>query len=160
MLFSIFNSERNLFRLIGSKTPLAISYIKGNSENEKIKGSVKFYAIPEGTVVVSEIFNLPSSPTNFFAQHIHENGSCEGDFSSAGEHYNPTNTEHPCHAGDLPPLLSNNGYAWQATLDNRFTIQDIIGKTYIIHSSPDDFHTQPSGNSGTRIACGVIERVR
>lgn len=158
MLFSIFNSERNLFRLIGSKTPMAIAYVKGGKNYEKIKGSVKFYSIPEGTVVVSEIFNLPETETNFFAQHIHENGTCEGDFSSAGEHYNPAGVEHPCHAGDLPPLLSNQGYAWMALLDNRFKLNDIIGKSYIIHDCPDDFHTQPSGNSGTRIACGVIQR--
>ena len=160
MLFSIFNSERNLFRLIGSKTPMAIAYVRGNEANEKIKGSLKFYSISEGTVVVSEIYNLPETKTNFFAQHIHENGTCEGDFSSAGEHYNPTNSEHPCHAGDLPPLLSNKGYAWSAVLDNRFNLKDIIGKSYIIHDSPDDFHTQPSGNSGTRIACGIIEKPR
>ena len=58
----------------------------------------------------------------------------------------------------LPPLLSNQGYAWMALLDNRFKLNDIIGKSYIIHDCPDDFHTQPSGNSGTRIACGVIQR--
>ena len=84
MLFSIFNSERNLFRLIGSKTPMAIAYVKGGKNYEKIKGSVKFYSIPEGTVVVSEIFNLPETETNFFAQHIHENGACEGDFFFSG----------------------------------------------------------------------------
>ena len=46
------------------------------------------------------------------------------------------------------------------SLKDRFNLKDIIGKSYIIHDSPDDFHTQPSGNSGTRIACGIIEKPR
>ena len=158
MLFSIFNSERNIFRLLGSKTPVAVAYVKGNSENPKLKGSVKFYSIPEGTIVVSEIFYLPETKTNFFAQHIHENGDCEKDFSLCGGHYNPKSVEHPCHSGDLPPLLSNQGYSWQATLVNRFSINEIIGKSYIIHKNPDDFKTHPTGDSGEIIACGIIEK--
>ena len=72
-------------------------------------------------------------------------------------HYNPNNCLHPYHAGDLPPLLENQGYAYMRVLVDKFKISDIIGKTVIIHDSPDDFNTQPSGNSGKKIACGVIE---
>ena len=60
--------------------------------------------------------------------------------------------------GDLPPLIENNGYAYMNVLINKFKIKDILGKVIIIHDSPDDFTTQPSGNSGTKIACGRIER--
>lgn len=97
----------------------------------------------------------------FFGFHIHEGNSCTGnandEFANAKSHFNPTNCEHPFHAGDLPPLIENNGYAYMSVLINKFKIKDILGKVVIIHDSPDDFKTQPSGNSGTKIACGKIE---
>lgn len=58
--------------------------------------------------------------------------------------------------GDLPPLLSNRGYAWTAFYDTRFGISDIVGRSLIIHENRDDFTTQPAGDSGKKIACGVI----
>ena len=67
---------------------------------------------------------------------------------------------HPYHAGDLPPLFSANGLGFSAFLTNRFVAEEIKGKTIIIHSNPDDFTTQPSGNSGIKIACGVISSLR
>ena len=91
--------------------------------------------------------------------HIHQFGDCSGDFSKTGEHYNPENNLHPSHAGDLLPLFGNQGYAWSAFYDKRFTINEIIGKSVIIHSDPDDFTTQPSGNAGTKIGCGEIRRI-
>ena len=74
----------------------------------------------------------------------------------AGEHLGMPETMHPHHAGDLVPLLSNQGYAWTAFYDKRFTIRDILGRSVIVHMNPDDFRTQPSGNSGAMIACGEI----
>ena len=95
-----------------------------------------------------------------FGFHIHSGSSCTGNaqdpFADAGEHYNPGTCLHPYHAGDMPPLFGNNGYAFQIFLTDRFRVSEIIGKTVIIHGSPDDFMTQPGGNSGTRIACGPI----
>ena len=57
------------------------------------------------------------------------------------------------------PLLANQGYAYGVFYDKRFTIPDITGRAVIIHLNPDDFTTQPAGNSGERIACGVIKKV-
>ena len=76
--------------------------------------------------------------------------------SDAKAHYNPDNCEHPYHAGDMPPIFGNNGYAFSIFLTNRFCTDEIIGKTVIIHLQPDDFHSQPSGDSGAKIACGEI----
>ena len=73
-------------------------------------------------------------------------------------HFNPGGMSHPFHAGDFPPLLSNQGYAWMSFFDRRFTIDEIIGKTVVIHAKADDFTSQPSGNSGNPIACGEIRR--
>lgn len=84
-------------------------------------------------------------------------GNLEDEFANAKLHYNPNNCPHPFHIGDLPPLIENNGYAYISVLTNKFKISNIIGKVIIIHDMPDDFKSQPSGNSGTKIACGKIE---
>ena len=82
-----------------------------------------------------------------------------GCFTNFGmKHYNPHGCDHPYHAGDLPPLFETSGLALSAFLTDRFTVDEVIGRTVIIHDQPDDFTTQPSGNSGTKIACGVIRR--
>lgn len=79
--------------------------------------------------------------------------------ADAMAHYDPGSCEHPHHAGDLPPLFGNNGFALCAFLTNRFSVDEVVGRTVIIHDRPDDFTTQPSGNSGMKIACGVIRRI-
>lgn len=89
--------------------------------------------------------------------HIHENGDCSDNFSKTGQHYRLPGQEHPSHLGDLPPLLSNQGYAWTAFYDKRFTLPDILGRSLVIHGGTDDFRSQPSGDSGSKIACGVIK---
>lgn len=91
--------------------------------------------------------------------HIHELGNCSDDFQKTGLHYNPQNSPHPYHGGDLLPLISNYGYAWSTFFDDRFSIEDILDRSVVIHSQRDDFTTQPSGDSGTKIACGVIREI-
>ena len=97
---------------------------------------------------------------NFYGFHIHEGGSCTGDatdpFKDAGGHYNPTNQEHPFHAGDMPVIMGNQGAAWFQFYTNRFYPEEIVGKTVVVHDMPDDFRSQPSGDSGVKIACGRI----
>mgnify|MGYP003312479280 FL=1 len=143
--------------------PKAMAWVADNKNNPKTSGLVKFYQPSNGGVLVeAEFFGLPFSPmannSDFFAMHIHNFPDCGFDFANVGTHYNPDNLPHPFHAGDLPPLLSNQGYAWTAFFDRRFTIDDIIGKSVIIHAQGDDFRSQPSGNPGKAIACGDIRR--
>lgn len=142
--------------------PAAMALITGSPEAPDIRGSVKFYPQREGTLVTAEVWGLPdTSPSGFFALHIHEGGSCEGQgFPETGGHFNPNNSLHPLHAGDLPPLLNNFGKAYMAVLTGRFHPGEIVGKTVVIHSGADDFHSQPAGNPGRKIACGVIRRTR
>lgn len=139
--------------------PEAYAKISGNLNYSDLKGTVSFYEVHGGTVVVAEIQNLPKD-NNFHGFHIHAGGSCTGTkeepFKNAGGHYNPTNMEHPNHAGNLPPLLSNDGTAFSMFYTNRFYPEDVIGKTVIIHALSDDFKTQPSGDAGEMIACGEI----
>ena len=147
--------------------PQAFAVIKGSSAYPNISGDVYFYQIKPGVIVVAYAKNLPKGhkcSMPILAFHIHSGNSCSGNendsFADALTHYNPNNCPHPFHAGDMPPIFSNDGLAFSAFLTNRFTVSEIIGKTVIIHSSPDDFTTQPSGNSGTKIACGVIKAFR
>lgn len=87
-------------------------------------------------------------------------GSCSGDaedeFANAKAHFNPESCPHPFHIGDLPPLIESDGYAYMSILLSKLKISELIGKVVIIHDMPDDFTTQPSGNSGAKIACGKI----
>ena len=164
-MFKIFNSNKictfnSYVNFIANHTPQALANIKGDRNNSSIHGIVQFFQTNNGTLVLTEIENLPQNQTgNFFAVHIHSGDSCgedeSGNFANT-PHYNPQNYTHPNHAGDLPVILSNDGTAFSAVLTNRFKVKDIIGKTIIIHDQADDFRTDPSGNSGTKIACGEI----
>ena len=141
--------------------PDAMAWVTGNRANPGLSGLVKFYSTDyEGVLVEAEIFGLPNirtaGSTNFYAMHIHEHGDCTPPFDRTGGHYTRDNEPHPEHTGDMIPLLGNQGYAWCAFYDKRFVIPEIIGRSVIIHAMPDDFTTQPSGNSGEKIGCGVI----
>ncbi len=134
----------------------AVAIVYGNSEYPELFGKVFFReTLSGGVIVTAEILYLPKM-NGFLGMHIHEIGDCTQPFDRTGNHYNPAGTEHPMHAGDLPPLLNNNGYAYLSFYDERFTIKDIIGRSVIIHSKRDDFTSQPSGDAGEKIGCGVI----
>lgn len=146
----------NEFKFLSNLKPVAYAKISGGENQPNITGIVQFYQLAQGVVVLADIEGLPKTNTNIFAFHIHEGENCQNNFENSGGHYNPTNQPHPNHAGDMPPLFSNNGDAWLAFLTNRFNLNEIIGKVVIIHDQPDDFASQPAGNSGTKIACGKI----
>lgn len=137
--------------------PGALARVAGASQAPCLFGSVKFYEMGENVLVVADISGLPVSKTGVFGLHIHEGGSCTGEnFADTGGHYDPGQQPHPSHAGDLPPLFSCGGKAFFAVLTDRFRVQDVIGRTVVIHSEPDDFTSQPAGNAGDKIACGII----
>ena len=142
--------------MIRQERPGAFARIRGGGERPCIRGIVRFYQLQDRVLVEAEISGLPG-PDGFHGFHIHEGKSCQGtDFAATGSHYNPAKGTHPNHAGDLPPLLSCGGKAYLAVETDRFTLRQIIGRTVVIHSDRDDFTGQPSGNSGRKIACGVI----
>lgn len=144
---------------IPAAIPVAAACVRGGSDAPALRGTVRFYAIPCGTLVTAQIAGLPENDTGFFALHIHEGGGCGGDgFSDTGGHFNPGEKAHPSHAGDLPPLLSMGGQAFLAVKTGRFAPREVIGRTVVIHAGADDFHSQPAGNAGKKIACGVIRR--
>lgn len=147
--------------------PTLIAQIKGSNDYPDLHGSVIFKQTQKGVLVTTEVYGLPyrnECNSYIFAFHIHSGESCTGNetdpFADANTHYNPKNCQHPYHAGDLPPLFGNHGYAYMSVLTDRFNVNEIIGKVIIIHRQSDDFKTQPSGNSGDKIACGKIKALK
>ena len=119
-------------------------------------------------VVSGEVRGLRPNAEHGF--HVHEKGDCSsGDGMSAGGHFNPTGAPHgqhgagPHHAGDLPNLRADaSGVARFSYESSMITVgsgaTDVIGKGLIVHRDPDDYRTQPTGNSGARLACAVIQK--
>ncbi len=141
-----------------SAHPAAVAYVKGGHDAPNLFGEVRFYQNLKNVLVEANISGLPQKGgPGFFAFHIHEGDNCLGEsFSNTGGHYNPAGVEHPYHAGDLPPLMRCNGGAYLAVTTDRFRVEDIIGRTVVIHNGSDDFKSQPAGNAGEKIACGII----
>lgn len=144
--------------------PDACAKLTGNADYPDIQGTVKFYDTYGGSIVAVEVTGIRDKAgmtmEGFLGFHVHEGAACtvtkDDPFADAGAHYNPEDKPHPDHAGDLPPLLVCNGEAWMMVFTGRFFPEDVIGRTVVIHDMPDDFHSQPSGDSGARIACGEI----
>ena len=144
--------------------PEASAEVSGDNRHPEIKGRIEFYGVYGGSVVVAEVSGLTVAGTGQgqggYGFHIHEGASCTGkqsdSFANTGGHYNPGNKSHPQHAGDLPPLLSDAGEAWMSVYTSRYIPEHENGKTVEIHDRPEEFHTQPSGDSGEKIACGKI----
>lgn len=114
------------------------------------------------------IFVQGLKPGQEHGLHIHEGADCSGDAMGAKGHFNPLGKPHglpsgaASHAGDLPALKSNKaGRAnIQVEMDSislKPGPTNIIGRAVVVHADPDDYKTQPTGNSGARIACGVIQ---
>jgi Cu-Zn family superoxide dismutase len=138
------------------------------TQGNTVTGSVALSTSSEGVHITGSIQGL--KPNAEFGFHVHEKGDCSApDGSSAGGHFNPTQAEHgnPSsgthhHAGDMLNIKSNGeGVAQVDTTAAGTTLHgnpatDIMGKAIVVHEGPDDYTTQPSGNSGKRVACGVI----
>lgn len=131
-------------------------------------GVVRFVQTGGKVHVAGEVRGLKPNAEHGF--HVHEKGDCASpDGTSAGGHFNPTGAAHgnhdvgPHHAGDLPPLKADaQGIARFSFESSTITVgsgaTDVLGKGLIVHRDPDDFKTQPTGNSGARVACAVITR--
>lgn len=139
-----------------------------SSSGSKVKGIVTFTQVNGGVKVVADFEGLTPGKHGF---HIHEKGDCSAaDASSAGGHYNPTNQPHggpdseKRHVGDLGNVVADaSGKAHYEYVDKVISLNgdhSIVEKSVVIHQDPDDFTTQPSGNSGARIGCGVIQNVK
>lgn len=153
--------------LVGCATapaPRALAPLEARSGSQ-VAGNVEFVQEGSGLRVRARLSGLKPNQAHGF--HVHEKGDCSApDATSAGGHFNPTAQPHgpqgaAHHGGDMPALTADAAGA----VDTTFVITgvtlgsgpgDLLGKSVIVHAQPDDYTTQPTGNSGGRIACGVI----
>jgi Cu-Zn family superoxide dismutase len=136
------------------------------TQGNTVQGTIYFIKVADGVRVEGEIVGLKPGPHGF---HIHEKGDCSApDAMSAGGHFNPTNMQHGSptstqrHMGDFGNIEANAaGIAKVSIVDHMISIEgpySIINHGLIVHGNPDDLKSQPAGNAGPRVACGVIAR--
>jgi len=135
----------------------------------KAWGRVTFHETEGKTFIRADVNGL--APNRQFGFHVHEKGDCSApDFMSAGGHFNPDAQPHgdhkagPAHAGDLPNLSSNGeGVAVLSYHSSVLTVapgpRSVVTRAVVVHASPDDYKSQPAGNAGARIACGVVKLI-
>ena len=137
-----------------------------SSAGNNVAGTVVFVQEGRKVFVIAAVTGLKPGPHGF---HVHEKGDCSApDFSSAGGHFNPNSQPHgdptagAHHVGDMPMLVADaSGKATVRAELRTMTIgggaNDIVGKSVVVHADADDYRSQPAGNSGARVACGVIK---
>ncbi|HEY0304418.1 MAG TPA: superoxide dismutase family protein [Longimicrobiales bacterium] len=130
--------------------------------NGQPAGEVSLFSTSAGVRVTGELPNLPSGAHGF---HFHAVGNCQTPgFESAGAHFNPTNKQHGLqnpngpHQGDMPNVSTSRVNLVVAGMQLN-ALLDSDGAAIVLHANPDDLRTDPSGNSGARIRCGVVERL-
>ena len=131
-------------------------------------GTATFTALSNGVRVAAEVRGLPPGSEHGF--HIHEKGDCGDNGNASGGHFNPAGGMHGkfgaagAHAGELPSLVADAAGVARFSVDvHSISLTDgaannVVGRALVVHRDPDDFTTQPAGNSGPRIACAVITR--
>jgi superoxide dismutase, Cu-Zn family len=138
------------------------------ASGSQVTGTVTFKSAAEGTQVVVDLSGLKPGKHGL---HIHEKGDCSApDASSAGAHFNPTHSHHggpttpDRHAGDFGNIEADaSGKVHVELKDKNLKMNgpdSIVGKSLVVHEKEDDLKTDPSGNSGARVACGVIGAVK
>jgi Cu-Zn family superoxide dismutase len=149
---------------LASQGPFATARLHP-TQGSSVEGELRFTQVGDRVRVTGEIKGLAPNTEHGF--HVHEKGDCSSpDGMSAGGHYNPAGAGHGSHgsgvshAGDLPSLRADaNGVALVYFESKQFSVggaADVTGRGLIVHRDPDDFKTQPTGNSGPRLACGAI----
>ena len=139
----------------------------GPASGTLVSGKLTLATVEGGVRITGDIGGLGRNSTHGI--HIHERGDCSAaDGSSAGGHFNPAGAAHgragatAHHLGDMDNIVADaNGIAhvsWQidGVMLGTGAANDIVGRAIVVHANPDDYATQPSGNSGQRVACGVI----
>ena len=133
------------------------------TQGQSAKGEVRFYKVEGGVRIVASLEGLSPGRHGF---HIHEKGDCSApDASSAGGHFNPSSAPHGSpdagptarHAGDLGNVDAGaDGKARYDRVDSILDYGQLTGLSVLVHAGEDDFTSQPAGNAGARIGCGVI----
>ena len=147
-----------------SKQPMAFAMLQP-SAGSTAHGSVHFTQLADGTVdVQADLFGVPPGVHGF---HVHETGDCSNNGMAAGGHFNPMNMPHAApdaashHAGDFGNVTADDKGEVHAKFNTHSVTvaagtMSAVGRSVILHANPDDLTTQPTGNAGGRIACGII----
>lgn len=136
------------------------------SEDPGVSGTVTITKVVGGVKIVADVSGVKPDGKHGF--HIHENGECEHSdhFKSAGGHFNPAHVDHACpptdprHAGDLGNIEVTGGKGHLELTSSELTLEGangVVGKAFILHAGTDDCKTQPTGDAGGRLACGVVK---
>lgn len=147
-----------------SSRPTAVATLSGIS-GSAASGTVQLTQLADGSVAVK--VDLARVPAGVHGFHIHDKGDCGDNGNAAGGHFNPDATAHgaptatPHHAGDFGNVTANAAGEVHTTFTTRsVTVEpgpnSAVGHAVILHANPDDLATQPTGNAGGRIACGVV----
>lgn len=142
-------------RILLSGIPTAGAEISGNEQHSGLRGTLMLYPAEDGSVAVIEVHGLPENEP-FLAVHLHNGASC----AESGSHLSFELLGHPLHTGDFPPLLNNEGFAWSAFYTDRFTPHQAVGYPVVIHAHSEDFRSQPAGDPGEKIACGMVRLIK
>src|SRR5881275_2545355 len=149
--------------------PLQAIAVLHPTAGNKVSGTVKFTEVADGVQVHAELAGLTAGNHGF---HVHEFGDCSApDVSSAGAHFNPASKPHAGpdalerHVGDMGNVEADaSGTAKLDYVDHQISLtndqESVIGRSVVVHAKADDLKSQPAGDSGTRIACGVIGRAK
>lgn len=150
---------------------IAQATLNATATNEAI-GTVKFFSLPDGKIKMDLELNFPERADSTVAVHFHEHGDCGNMGENTHGHWNPTNESHgkwgsaAFHSGDIGNIeLDSKGHATISVTTDRWNViandaKNIIGRGIIVHGGTDDYTTQPTGNSGPRVGCGVISLIR
>ena len=145
--------------------PSATAQLAATTGNT-VSGAVSFTQKGDKVLVAVEVKGLKPNAVHGF--HVHEKGDCSsGDGVSAGGHFNPVGKPHGAHdqtehhAGDLPSLVADGSGVARLNFETSAIsvgsgVANVVGRGLIVHRDPDDFKTQPTGNSGPRLACAAI----
>jgi Cu-Zn family superoxide dismutase len=176
---STLSSETTLSQAPGTETtatndnvPLvthAEAKLSGTYTDTTVDGTVRFDADSSGKVTMNLDITVPKKAGKTVAVHLHEHGNCGDTAMLAHGHWNPTNAQHgkwgsaSFHSGDIGNIrLNAQGKGTLSLTTDLWTLggkadKNILGKAVIVHGGTDDYKTQPTGNAGTRIGCGVVQ---
>lgn len=162
------NSSASASSVAAVSTARSATVNLASASGSLVSGKVMAMPMGDGVHLRGEVGGLAANSTH--AIHVHEKGDCSAaDASSAGEHFNPTADPHgkpgsgAHHAGDMDNIVANASgvapidmHVMGVTLGGG-AVKDVAGRALIVHAMPDDYRSQPSGNAGARVACGVIK---
>jgi len=155
-----------------SDKEIASATLTETADNTKTIGTAKFYQEGDGKIKMELVMDFAARADSNVAVHFHEHGDCGDMGMNTHGHWNPTKENHgkwgsaAYHSGDIGNIqLDSKGHGTVTVTTDRWSIADgdlknIIGRGIIVHGGTDDYTTQPTGNSGPRVGCGVIEAVK